>query len=107
VASTGRAERHRHRAMLLIRILIRSYQLLISPLLVWLAGPGVGCRFEPTCSRYMLEAIEVHGLGRGVWLGLRRLGKCHPWGACGVDPVPPARALTSFSKSAACPHCSR
>ena len=93
--------------MLLIRILIRSYQLLISPLLVWLAGPGAGCRFEPTCSRYLLEAVELHGVVRGTWLGLMRLAKCHPWGGFGVDPVPPVRADGSLSKSAECPHCSR
>jgi uncharacterized protein len=42
----------------------------------------------PTCSAYALEAIETHGAGRGLWLALRRLGRCHPWGGVGFDPVP-------------------
>src|SRR5438045_4051150 len=74
--------------LLLLRLLIRGYQLLISPLLSWLSGPGLGCRFEPTCSAYCLEALERHGLWRGGWLSLRRLGRCQPWGGQGYDPVP-------------------
>jgi putative membrane protein insertion efficiency factor len=50
------------------------------------------CRFAPTCSEYMLEALRVHGPLRGLWLGLRRIGRCHPWGGHGVDPVPPPRS---------------
>lgn len=76
----------------LIRWLILAYQRVISPVLHRLAGPGAGCRFEPTCSRYFLEAVETHGVLRGSWLGLRRLGRCHPWGGWGHDPVPPPRA---------------
>jgi putative membrane protein insertion efficiency factor len=72
-------ERVGRRAILL---LIRAYQLSISP---WL---GPACRFEPNCSRYALEAIERHGLGRGGWLAARRLGRCHPLGDSGYDPVP-------------------
>jgi uncharacterized protein len=75
--------------LLLIRILIRAYQLTISPVLSWLGGPGSGCRFEPTCSAYFLEAVETHGALRGGWLGLKRLAHCHPWGGAGHDPVPP------------------
>jgi putative membrane protein insertion efficiency factor len=62
--------------------LIRAYQYLISPLL------GHHCRFEPSCSRYAAEAIRTHGALRGVWLGLRRLSRCHPWHPGGFDPVP-------------------
>jgi len=56
------------------------------------AGRPSPCRYWPSCSVYAVEAIEAHGAGRGGWLALRRLGRCHPWGGSGVDPVPPARA---------------
>lgn len=63
--------------------LVRFYQRWISPAL------PPSCRYTPTCSGYMIEAIEVHGAVRGVWLGGRRLCRCHPWGGHGWDPVPP------------------
>lgn len=66
----------------LLKILIRGYQLIISPLL------GNNCRFYPSCSSYTLEAIERFGVLRGGWLGLRRIGRCHPWNPGGIDPVP-------------------
>jgi len=72
-----------------VRFFIRGYQWLISPVLAWLVGPGGGCRYEPSCSRYFLEAVEMHGVCRGGWLGLKRLGRCQPWGGKGFDPVPP------------------
>jgi putative membrane protein insertion efficiency factor len=50
------------------------------------------CRFQPSCSDYMREAILTHGALRGTWLGLRRLGRCHPLGSHGFDPCPPRRA---------------
>jgi len=62
--------------------LLRVYRLTISPLL------GPACRFEPTCSRYAIQAIERHGLLRGSWLGLRRITRCHPFHDGGFDPVP-------------------
>ena len=61
---------------------LRFYKRFLSPLL-----PPM-CRFDPTCSIYMMQAIEKHGTLRGVWLGLRRLARCHPFGGFGFDPVP-------------------
>ncbi|MEO8353805.1 MAG: membrane protein insertion efficiency factor YidD [Chthoniobacteraceae bacterium] len=75
----------------LVRVLIRFYQLAIAPVLRALGGPALGCRYQPGCSRYFLEACEVHGVWHGSWLGLKRLGRCHPWGGQGFDPVPPRR----------------
>jgi putative membrane protein insertion efficiency factor len=63
--------------------LLRLYQWTLSPLL------GANCRFEPTCSAYAIEALETHGVLRGGWLALCRIGRCHPWGDSGYDPVPP------------------
>jgi putative membrane protein insertion efficiency factor len=62
--------------------LVKAYRLLLSP---WL---GSACRFEPTCSRYSLAALERHGAFLGSYLTLRRLSRCHPWCAGGHDPVP-------------------
>ncbi len=83
--------------MFLIRLLIRGYKIFLSPVLHWLGGPTVGCRYEPYCSQYFLEACEVHGVLRGSWLGLKRLGRCQPWGGRGLDPVPPARVIGARS----------
>jgi putative membrane protein insertion efficiency factor len=66
----------------LFLLLIRIYQLVISPLL------GSNCRFTPTCSQYGVEAIKKHGPFKGGWLTLKRIGRCHPWGKHGHDPVP-------------------
>lgn len=65
-----------------LRIPIRAYQLLLSPML------GPNCRFEPTCSCYALGALEEHGALRGSWLALKRVARCHPYGGAGFDPVP-------------------
>lgn len=62
--------------------LIRFYQRYISPL----TGPT--CRFHPTCSHYTLEAIQKYGAGKGSWLGIRRIFRCHPFNPGGYDPVP-------------------
>ncbi len=69
---------------ILLRGLIRAYQLLLSPVM------GPNCRYLPTCSDYAAEAIHHHGTLRGVGLAARRLLSCHPWGGSGYDPVPPA-----------------
>ena len=72
----------------LVRILVRTYQAVLSPVLSILAGPHGGCRFSPTCSEYFLQAVQQHGFWRGSWLGGKRLLRCHPWGGSGWDPVP-------------------
>jgi putative membrane protein insertion efficiency factor len=63
-------------------LLIRFYRYAISPML------GPHCRFYPTCSCYAHTAIERFGVWRGLWLGMRRLARCHPWHPGGIDPVP-------------------
>lgn len=63
-------------------IALRVYQAVLSP---WL---GPACRFEPSCSRYAADAIERHGVLRGCYLAVRRVGRCNPLGGCGYDPVP-------------------
>ena len=70
---------------LLLRGLIRLYQLVLSPLV------GPSCRFWPSCSAYAAEAIERHGALHGSAMAGRRLLSCHPWGGSGYDPVPPVR----------------
>ena len=67
---------------LILIIPIKSYQILISPLL------GPSCRFTPTCSQYAVEAIQKYGPFKGSWLAFKRIIRCHPWGGCGHDPVP-------------------
>ncbi len=69
-------------AAYLIALPVRAYRLLFSP---WV---GHGCRYQPTCSAYALEALEKHGALKGSYLALRRIGRCHPLGASGYDPVP-------------------
>ncbi|MBS1836122.1 MAG: membrane protein insertion efficiency factor YidD [Actinobacteria bacterium] len=64
--------------------LVRVYQLAA-------AGRPSPCRHVPSCSTYAIEAIEAHGAAHGSWLAVRRLGRCHPWGTSGYDPVPPPR----------------
>jgi len=68
----------------LLVALIRAYQYLVSPFL------GSNCRYHPTCSDYACQAVHEHGPLCGLWLALRRIARCHPWGAGGHDPVPQA-----------------
>lgn len=63
-------------------ILLKGYQYLVSP---WF---GQTCRFYPSCSCYAIEAIEKRGVLMGLWLTVRRIGRCHPWHPGGFDPVP-------------------
>lgn len=63
-------------------LLIRIYQLVISPVL------GPQCRFTPTCSQYAMDALKKYGLFKGFWLAVKRISKCHPGGGSGFDPVP-------------------
>lgn len=72
-----------HLPALLARVVIRTYQVVLSPFI------GNQCRFHPTCSHYALEAIEHYGAVRGSWMALRRIGRCHPFNPGGMDPVPP------------------
>ena len=60
---------------------LRLYKYYVSPLL------PQSCRYHPTCSEYMRQAVEKHGAARGVWMGLKRVGRCHPFHAGGLDPV--------------------
>ena len=67
-----------------IIFLIRGYQLFVSPLFVG------HCRYHPTCSQYAANAIDIHGVMKGISLTIKRIVKCQPWGSWGFDPVPPA-----------------
>lgn len=66
----------------LLSLPVHAYRLTLSPFL------GHGCRYQPTCSAYALDALDRHGAVRGGYMAMRRLGRCHPWGQSGWDPVP-------------------
>ena len=63
-------------------LLIKIYQVLLSPLF------PPSCRFIPTCSQYSVEALKKYGILKGIWLSIKRILRCHPWGGSGYDPVP-------------------
>ncbi len=65
----------------LLILIVRLYQLGVSPYF-----PDA-CRFQPTCSQYMIDSIKEWGIFKGIWLGLKRMARCHPWGGHGYDPV--------------------
>ncbi len=66
----------------LLILLVRLYQVTLSPFI------GGRCRYEPSCSQYSIEALRLHGAGRGFWLAASRVCRCHPFAAYGYDPVP-------------------
>lgn len=66
----------------IVILLLKGYRYLVSPLL------GPSCRFYPSCTSYAIEAVQGHGILRGLWLAGRRLSRCHPWHSGGFDPVP-------------------
>ncbi|HVU01360.1 MAG TPA: membrane protein insertion efficiency factor YidD [Polyangiaceae bacterium] len=82
-----------------VLVLLRGYQLLLSPLL------GGQCRFEPSCSRYAMACVEHHGVLSGLGLALRRLARCHPWNPGGWDP-PPLPPHVHGPSCGASPECS-
>jgi len=71
-------------AAYLLSLPVRAYRLVLSPYV------GHGCRYQPTCSAYALDALNRHGALKGGWLAVRRIGRCHPLGSSGYDPVPGA-----------------
>lgn len=71
-------------AAFLLSLPVRAYRLVLSPYV------GHGCRYQPTCSVYALDALERHGAIKGGWLAAARICRCHPWGGHGYDPVPGA-----------------
>jgi len=66
----------------ILLMVIKAYQYLISPML------GPSCRFTPTCSEYAAQAVQKYGAIKGLWLGIKRVGRCHPWHDGGYDPLP-------------------
>jgi len=68
------------------QFVLRTYKRFLSPMLPH------SCRFVPTCSEYAMEAVECHGVARGIWLAARRLLRCHPFGLAGVDMVPQVKS---------------
>lgn len=70
---------------------VRFYKRFLSKPLHALCGPHSGCRYEPSCSTYFIEAVQVHGAFKGACMGIWRILRCNPWGGYGYDPVPPRK----------------
>jgi putative membrane protein insertion efficiency factor len=70
--------------------LVRGYQLMISPYF-----PS-SCRYNPTCSSYAIDALKEHGTLKGLWMTIKRIGRCHPWAEGGDDPVPPNKTKSTI-----------
>lgn len=92
-ASSGLPRRKASPAAWALMFLVRGYRRFLSPLL------GQQCRFQPSCSAYSLEALQVHGALRGTWLTVRRIGRCHPFHPGGYDPVPLPKAAAPATAS--------
>lgn len=94
-AARARVADRRGIAVKAVAYLLDLYHALLAPFLV--TQTGSSCRFEPSCSRYAKSALARHGLWRGGYLAMRRLARCHPWGAYGYDPVPQGSSPKSGS----------
>ena len=81
----------------LLLLAIRGYQAALSPLL------PASCRYTPTCSEYARQAVERYGVARGSWLAVKRVGRCHPFGGRGYDPVPGAGAEDTWTNDESIP----
>jgi hypothetical protein len=91
----------------ILLLAIRAYRWTISPAQAFLFGPAGGCRFTPTCSQYAMDAIRGHGALAGGWLAVKRICRCHPWGRCGHDPVPPTKLRIRNSEFGITPELTR
>jgi uncharacterized protein len=80
---------------------VRCYRWVISPAKAFVFEPLGRCRFTPSCSEYALEAVGRRGALAGSWLAIKRIGRCHPWGGCGADPVPEEKSKVQSLKSGA------
>jgi putative membrane protein insertion efficiency factor len=78
--------------------LVRVYRVTLSPAKMFIFGPTAVCRFQPSCSQYAIEALKTHGAVAGGWLAAKRVCRCHPWGECGEDAVPPHKSKAPQSE---------
>jgi hypothetical protein len=78
---------------------VHCYRWGVSPAKTFVFGPLGRCRFTPSCSEYALAALRRHGALAGSWLAMKRIGRCHPWGGCGHDPVPETKSKVQSPES--------